>query len=234
MLWSADVPEQTGILERMAIDPALGYMVFATAFLAGVAVLAGLIRRDVLALREPLVAAKLVVAVLAAVLLAHVTQTSVDAFGWHELTWGRPDGLFRLPLYVFALAYGPTPGVVAALGYLGVDALGWTPEGGGPVLPVELAVLGWLAIFPSPFRHRWAGPVDALAAYVLAWGTTGLTLLAVRDDLSIAGITNQHAGMAAGAAVAALALASLGPATYRRLFPESRVHTGREDGAVTP
>ena len=231
VLSSATVPNATGILQRMALDPALGYMAVAAAFLAAVAVVAGLLRRDVLALRRPAALAKLAAGVLVAVLLAHGSQLAVAALGWQDDSWARPDGFFRLPLYVLALAYGPTPGLVAGLAYLGAAALGATPESAGPVLVVELAVLGWLSIFPSPRRHRWAGPADAAAAYLLAWGTTGLAVLAASGGVSAASVAAQHAGMLGGAALACLALFALGPRAYGRAFPESRVHAEADGDA---
>lgn len=214
---------------RANVDPALAYLLFATALLTVVAVATGLVRRDHLALRRRSAALKLLAAIGVAVLVAHLTA-SVDVSGATDApVWTQLGALFRVPLWLVTLAYGPTAGIAAALGYLGASALGVAPGSASPVLVVELAVLGWLAIFPSPLVHRWAGPLDALAAYLLAWGTAGvLQVRAAEGTVTWALVAHQHDGMLPGVLVAAVALLVVGPRTYRSWFAESRLQDAFE------
>lgn len=206
------------------IDPALPYLVFATALLAAVAVVSGALRRDHQALRHGSTFVKLLAAVAAAVLLAHLTHLIATHPPTDDTLWTRLSGVYRLPLWLAALAYGPSIGMIAGLATWSAAGLHAAPVAASPVLVIELVVLGWLSIYPSPRRHRWAGPADALAAYVLAWGTAGLMQLYVRGQrVSWPALVDQHEAMAFGALLAVLGLLAFGPRTYRLWFPESRL-----------
>lgn len=141
------------------------------------------------------------------------------------IPWSRIlAGLSRFPLYLIALAYGPTVGLVAAALFAGFEASSLLPGWPEAILALELAVLGWLAIYPSPRQHRLAGPFNALLAYALAWGTAGLALLEARSgEVTAAGVWQQHQGTAIGVAAAALLLALVPPHLYRKAFPGSRI-----------
>ena len=208
-----------------SVDPALPYLLFATALLAAVAVTAGALRRDHRALRRRSTLLKLGAALAAAVLIAAAThQLSFRPLS-DATVWSQLGGLARLPLWLAALAYGPSVGVLIGLGYLAATAAPVIAGAASPVLVVELAVLGWLSIYPSPLRHRWAGTVDAVGAYVLAWGTAGLMqLYAGGERATWPALWNQHEGVLLGGAIAAVALLAFGPGVYRRWFPESVLH----------
>ena len=215
-----------------SVDPALPYLLFATALLAAVAVAAGALRRDHRALRRPSTLVKLVAALAAATLIAITTQQVAAHPPFEAPVWSQLGGLARLPLWLAALAYGPSVGVLIGLAYLGTTATPIVSIPASPVLVVELAVLGWLSIYPSPLRHRWAGPIDAIGAYLLAWGTAGLMqLYAGGQRPSWAVLTDQHEGALLGGLMAAAALFAFGPGVYRRWFPESVLHA---EGGVEP
>jgi len=92
------------------------------------------------------------------------------------------------------------------------------------VFALELAVLGWLAIYPSPRTGRWAGPFDVLLAYALAWGTGGLALLEARTGaVTPASLWAQQRPALLGVGLSALVLVLVPPSAYRRAFPHSRI-----------
>lgn len=228
----------TGSLGYLAsADPVSLTTVSAAIFLALVAIVTGAARRDFAALGHPSVVLQLVAAVvvgfaiaLANDALAGALRPEPDAAWWLA-------GLRRLPLYLVAAAYGPSVGVAAALlfvgfeaGAVGVDAL-LGPH--AALLTLELAILGWLAIYPSPFVARWAAPLHAVLAYALAWGTGGLALLVAREGaVTPAGLTAQHAGTVGGVVVTAVLLATIAPARFRAAFPRSRIAPDVAPGPV--
>jgi len=183
----------------------------------------GLLRRDVAVLARPRILLRVVGAVLAAFALAYLSGLLAQAFGpsgWTRLA----AGLERVPLALVTLAYGPGIGVVVAALVAGLQANGWLPGWQQAVFALELAVLGWLAIYPSPRSSRWAGPFDALLAYALAWGTGGLALLEARTGaVTPAALWAQQRPALLGVAASALLLALVPPSAYRRAFPHSRV-----------
>lgn len=222
MLFSATVPTLLSLLEVQHSNPGFGYMLFASAFLAAVALWGGVVRRDALALRLRPVRVKVALAVASGAALAWIAAgivPIVDLGAW------QPAALYRLPLYLIALAYGPSIGFVVGLGYLAVAWLLPVLEPASFVLALELTVLGWLAIHPSPANHRWAGPAYALLAYALAWSTAGLAgVVAAHGSVSTATIVQQHAANLTSLVIIAALLGTLAPERYRRWFPESRTH----------
>jgi len=235
MLFSATVPNANQLFELLSLNPKLAYLLSATLLLAGMALAAGLVRRDFEVLGDRFAALKVVLAVLGAVALVYAGDAlqgsalpAGSGAGWHT-------DVSRLPLYLVALAYGPTLGLLMGVAYvatsgmsialdgIAVNHLALDPQSG--VLVLELAVIGWLAIYPSPAHTRWAGPFNALVAYSLAWLTGGLTLLELGPDpISLEAIVDQQKGPAVGVLITAAALVWIGPARYRRWFPESRIH----------
>lgn len=225
MLSSATVPTTTQLFELLSLNPKLAYLFAATVLLAGMAVVGGVARRDFSILGVRSAAIKTLVAVVVAVLLTYAGSTiqSLD-FSDASSTWW-PTELFRLPLYLLALAYGPSLGLLVGVGYLVFSSPLALPDPPSGVLLLELVSIGWLSIYPSPARFRWAGPFNAILAYGLAWLTGGLTLAELGPDpMTLDAIVDTHGGSVTGVLVTAAALACVGPQRYRSWFPESRIH----------
>jgi len=221
---------------QLSSDPVLLYSLAAAALLACVSLGSGLARADLLALANP----RILVRVLGAIALAFVLRALAEdaAASWPG---GEPPGplaavlpgLHRFPLYVVALAYGPTTGLLAGALFAAFASSTLLPGAPEAVLALELAVLGWLAIYPSPRTTRWAGPLDAGLAYLLAWGTAGVALLAAGGGaVTWQQVVAEHRPMLPGLVVAMALLVSLGPAAYRAALPHSRI--GPEDLARRP
>jgi hypothetical protein len=203
-------------------DPILGYSLLAALFLAVVSVTAGLARLDLAALANPRPALACALCVAAAVLLRLLV------YGDLTIAAGRAEpplaGVERFPLLLAALAYGPTPGLVVAALYASFGSQGALPTAHQAVLGLELALAGWLAIYPSPRDHRWAGPVNGLIAYALAWTTAGLALAQWQSgDLSAANLLARHSGAWPGILASAVLLLAVSPSGYARFFPHSRI-----------
>jgi hypothetical protein len=212
------VPGSTALLDALVTDPLALYPALAALLLASVSLATGLLRGDPLALARPLPVLWLLLALGGTFGLAQLTPVVPAQYADVVL------GLMRLPLYLFALAYGAVPGLIAAAlaaAYLGLphgDA--WGPW----LLGLEVVVIGWLAVWPSPRVSRWAGPVDGVLAYALAWGTAGISALALRDGaVTLAGLQAQHGLVPVGVLASALLLSGVSPATYRVAFPGSRI-----------
>jgi hypothetical protein len=202
------------LLAALLADPLALYPAMAALLLASVALASGLMRGDAAALARPIPVAWLL-AILAATAVAAATGAASDGVTAELLI-----GLGRLPLYLFALAYGPVPAMVAAAlagAYLPrLVAVPWEPYH----LGLELVVIGWLAVWPSPRRTRWVGGLYCVSGYVLAAATVGITTIAltgVHVDLSL--LLAHHGLVPLGVLVAALVLASCGPRTFDTLFP---------------
>lgn len=210
-------------VEAMLADPVLLYSTGAAALLLVVSLASGLARRDFLALTRPRTLLRVLGAVAAAFLL-----TAADAYWGPELperVAALTPGLHRLPLYVVALAYGPGTGLLVGVLFAGFHAGGGVPGWPEAVLTLELAVLGWLAIYPSPRDTRLAGPLDALLAYALAWGTAGVALLAARHGQATWQLVlAEHGVLLPGVVASALLLVLVGPRAYAVAFPGSRVY----------
>jgi hypothetical protein len=211
------------LLDAIQRDPVFAYALLAAALLGLVSLMTGLLRRDVAVLARPRILLRIVGAVLAAFALAYLSALLVQTFG--PSAWTRlVGGLERVPLALVTLAYGPGIGVVVAVLVAGLQANGWLPGWQQAVFALELAVLGWLAIYPSPRSSRWAGPFDALLAYALAWGTGGLALLEARTGaVTPATLWAQQRPAILGVALSAALLVLVPPAAYRRAFPHSRI-----------
>lgn len=213
----------TPLFEALRGDPVLAYCLLAAALLALVSVGTAALRRDAAVLARPTVLLRVAAAVALAFVLwlgGSELQRQLGATPALDVA----SGLARFPLYLVALAYGPGVGLAAGALFIGLQLTGSAPGWNGAVLALELAVLGWLAIYPSPRSARWAGPFDALMAYALAWGTGGLALLeSERGAVTPAGLWAQHQPVVLGLAATLALLALVSPATYRRTFPGSRI-----------
>ncbi len=210
--------------DQASADPVLLYSIAAAVLLAVVSIGSGLARRDFLALARPRTLLRVLGAVAIACLLKVVEVYAVPALP--EPVAAVTAGLHRLPLYLVALAYGPVTGAVVGSLFAGFAASASLPGWPEVVLALELAVLGWLAIFPSPRDTRFAGPLNAALAYLLAWGTAGLALHAsANEEVTLALLYAEHAAMAPGLVGCVLLLFLFGPAVYERAFPGSRIHS---------
>lgn len=209
------------LLAALAADPLAAYPALAALLLASVAIASGLMRGDVLALARPAPAAWVAASIALVWGIGAVARTLPEP-------WVEPLAAAAVaPLALVAVAYGPTPALVAL-----ALVLAWTGappypsanvgEAGPAFLALELAILGWLAIAPSPRRHRIVAGVYVLLAHALTWATAGLAWIVVsHGNLDLAAASDVH-GLRLGAlAGLALLLALLPPALWRRAFPGS-------------
>lgn len=214
-------PQLEPLLASAAQDPVLAYSLAAALLLATVSLFGGLSRRDFLALSN----ARATMRILGLVALSFVMAAASEYLVPAGLAWGAwLAALSRLPIYLAALAYGPTIGLLA--GILHAAFASTTPLPGLPelVLALELTVLGWLAIYPSPRSGRMAGPVNALLAYLLAWGTGGIALAAANGEtIGIGSLLAQHGPHLPGLLLVCALLGSIGPTAYAKAFPSSRI-----------
>lgn len=214
-------PQLEPLLASAAQDPVLAYSLAAALLLAVVSLFGGLSRGDILALANP----RAVMRILGLVALAFLMAASAEYLAPPESAWRSwLSGVSRFPVYLAALAYGPSIGLLA--GVLHAAFASTTPLPGLPelVLALELTVLGWLAIYPSPRISRLAGPVNAPLAYALAWGTGGIALSAARGDaISLGSLAAQHGPHLPGLLLVTALLALVGPSAYHAAFPSSRI-----------
>jgi hypothetical protein len=205
-------------LGTLLSDPLATYPALAALLLGSVALATGIMRGDALALSRTIpvlwlfVAGGLTYGVVAALPLVP------DTVGEGLL------GLARFPVYLYALAYGAIPGAVLAALLAAFVPIPHLHPWGPALLGLEVLVVGWLAVWPSPRRHRAWGPIYALLGYVLAEATLGLagrTLFG--ETIRLDALWAQGATTAWGVAAAALLLALVSPAAYRSAFPDSRL-----------
>src|SRR5690606_26445722 len=230
----ADLPR---LWSAASADPILFYSLASALLLAVVSLYSGLSRLDVIALANPRTLLRVVSAVALAFVLRALAESAAAAPG--SLVAVLLPGLHRLPLYVVALAYGPTAGLLAAVLFAAFASSTLLPGLNEAVLALELVVLGWLAIFPSPRASRWAGPFDGALAYALAWSTAGIALLSFQGVfVTIGALLALHGAVWPGVVLSCLLLALIPPAAYRRAFPGSRIAPLRpsslEPVAATP
>lgn len=219
------------VWERVAGDPLLLYSLAATALLAIVSWSSGLGRADVAALLRPRTMLRVAGAVAVSFLITVAARTFADGSGTITAA-ALLEGVGRLPLYLVTLAYGPTIGIVAAALSVGFAADASLPGWREAILTLELVVLGWLAIYPSPRQTRWAGPFDVTLAHLLAWGTGGVALMAYRfGEFSPQRWRAEVSADLVPVAVAVLALLAFGPRFYQRAFPGSRIAAGPAEPA---
>lgn len=233
------VSEVVPLLGALRADPLLFYSLLAALLLFGSALAAGWARRDVLAVFAPAALLRIGLGVTAAVgllALQHgvvggleplmaslgITPLSATPGSWPL------GGVSRLPLYVIALGYGPSAGLIAAglyaaFGGLGIEAL---------LLGLELTVVGWLAIFPSPRRHRLAGPFNVLLGFSLVAASAGIAWVVWRDGaFSSLALWAQYQGQLGGVLICALLLGLLPARFYRTVLTASPIAPDRDDRA---
>lgn len=223
-------------------DPRIVYALAAAALLALVSLVSGLGRLDLAALFRPATLLRFCSGVLLAFALTVLAQgwlASVEVGGVPAGAFAA--GLSRAPLYLLALAYGPTPGLLAGVLYAAATAAGRFPGWPEATLVLELTVLGWLALAPSPRRTRWAGPISAPTAYLMATGTAGVAhSVWLTGQVSLAGLYAEQAPFLPGLVAAWALLALFGPAFYQRHMGGSRIaplaaapHRLRDDAQPT-
>lgn len=211
-------------LRELLGDPLRAYTLAAAALLGGVAVGTGLLRGELRLLGRAHVWVVAALAALAALGLA-VAGDAVAAALPGE-TWPL-EGVRRLPLYVVALGYGPLLGVVAAALFLPVEAVRAPIAAGEAILLLEAAVVGWLALAPSPRQHRLVAPIAVVLGWGLAWLTAGSALLAAAPaPFDVAALGAALAATAPGVGTSALLLGLPSAATWRRAFPDARGDDG--------
>ncbi len=209
--------------DQASTDPVLLYSTAAAVLLAVVSLSSGLSRRDFKALAKPRTLLRVLGAVAIACLLKVLEVYLAPALPAQAAA--LVPGLHRLPLYVVALAYGPVTGAVVGSLFAGFAASTSLPGWPEVVLALELAVLGWLAIFPSPRDARFAGPLNAALAYLLAWGTAGIAFSAQSHDrVTVAVLYADHAATVPGLMMCVALLFLFGPGAYRAAFPGSRIY----------
>lgn len=215
------MPDLEPLRDFFAADPVLAYSLVAALFLLIVSVTAGLARLDLAALANPRAALVCALCVAGAVVLRLLLYGGQPSLGQDAPLLA---GIERFPLVLAALAYGPVPGVIVAMLYASFGTQGNVPAAREAVLALELSLVGWLAIYPSPREHRWAGPVNSLLAFGLAWISAGLAFNQWQGgDITAANLIEQNAAPWLGVVASAGLLALIGPGAYRGLFPHSRI-----------
>lgn len=223
----------------LGADPFLSYTLLAALFLAGVSLFSGWRRRDFSVLATPQGLLHVALAVLCAFFLLLLENALGEATGERLLgtvSWQPVSlaGVSRFPLYIVTLAYGPSAGLVAAGLFAAFTATGSLPGWPEAVLALELVVLGWFAIAPSPRTFRWAGPFDAGVAYLLAWATGGSALLQSLSGQGAQWVTHvsYHETFFWGVVISVLSLFLLSPKTYRDLFRGSSIGSRAAEPAL--
>jgi len=204
------------LIARAGPDPLVRYALLGAAVLAVASLLGGWSRGDVRALMRPATWIALATAVVAGVALTAAGDRigATLAIGWPL------EGLRRLPLYLLALGYGPTVGALSGLAFAAVEARQWPLHGADALLALELAAVGWIAIAPSPRRHRLAAPLAVLVGWSLATATLGLAAWAAAGGpATLSALLATDGAVAIGVLSSALLTAALPPRWWRRAAP---------------
>ncbi len=213
----------------LGTDPRITYSLAAALLLALVSLLNGLFRLDLLALFRPATLLRLCVAVglaFAMVVAAHALPADQARLVPYALA------LALLPLHLVALGYGPSAGLAAGVLFSAATADGAYPGYAEASLVLELVVLGWLAMSPSPRSVRWAGPLNAALAHVLAAGTAGVAYLTWRDgDVTLSSLLSEQVATVPALLLPWLLLMAFGPTFYGGYLPRSRIAPGKTEVA---
>ncbi len=165
--------------------------------------------------------------------------TATDSGSGFSL-WGHTwplAGISRLPLYIFALAYGPSAGLVAGILFSPIHALGM-PSYMELLLVLELCILGWLAIVPSSYQSRWAGSFNVLLAYALIFFSAGFAYLLWQGlPLNFDSFWRYLHPSLGGVLLSSILLFLFGPKFFKKSFPTSgiiyeTIESGLEDIVV--
>lgn len=204
---------------RVASDPLVRYALLAAAILLVASLASGWARGGPRALLRPGPWAALALAVLAATALAAAGDRIAAAIpaGVDGARW--LDGMRRWPLWLLALGYGPSVGVLAGLAFTAVEASQSGLPAGEAVLVLELAAIGWIAIAPSPRRTRWAAPLAVLLGWALAHASLGLALRAADGAAASPAVLLLPDGLPPAVVLGVLALGLPGPRWWSRAAP---------------
>jgi len=201
-------------------EPFLSYTLLASILLFAVSFLSGLRRLDVISVFSPKGLFHITIAALTALTIFLLAENyiSLNSFDSKAISLG----LSRLPLYIIALAYGPSAGLLVGALFLALGNLLSFPE---LILLLELVVLGWFAISPSPRKFFWAGPLNILFAYLITWAAAGSAFLEWQSKLGadLNAHIALHTSLGLGSSFALLAAFFLPPIVYRRVFDESHI-----------
>lgn len=201
-------------------EPFLSYTLLASILLFAVSFVSGLRRLDVISAFSPKGLFHITIAALTALTIYLLAQNyiSLSSFDSKAISLG----LSRLPLYIIALAYGPSAGLLVGALFLALGNLLSFPE---LILLLELTVLGWFAISPSPRNFFWAGPLNILFAYLITWAAAGSAYLEWQSKLGadLHAHIALHTGLGLGASIALLFAFFLPPVIYRYIFDESHI-----------
>lgn len=222
-------------------EPLVAYPLGAAALLTVASLGSGLLRLDFLTLLR----ARILLRLLAGVALGFLVMVVAELLGPLPLDQLLLfEGAARIPLYVVALAYGPTAGLAAGALFSAATASGAYPGVNEALFAFELMVVGWLAIYPSPRISRWAGPLNAAFGFALASFTARLVLHGLAVTSGDGAITRGAAAVfqfglqlspeLPGLTVAWLLLYFVKPAWYERFMPFSPIApTAKSVGATT-
>lgn len=225
------------VTDLLVNNPRLMYFLLAAFILVFVSLLSGWGRLDFLVMLKPQSLLHIALAVIIAFSLMLLNEYAARTFNEASATTNSNlwffSGIRRFPLYVIALAYGPSAGLFTAALFAAFETTAHYPGLNEAVFALELTVLGWLAISPSPFKYRWAGPVNVVGAYTLAWATAGLALLEWQTgDITMANLWTQHRTTLTGVLLSMLLLLIVSPRFYRQVFSLSRIAPKRKQAPV--
>lgn len=201
-------------------QPFLAYALLACIILAIVSLASGLRRLDAIATFSSKGLFHITVAACLATLIYAFLPMLVPSENLSAYSFAL--GLARIPLYLMALAYGPTAGIIAGALFLSFTGLSSTLD---LILLLELSVLGWFAIHPSPRKYWWAGPVGSLFAYCLTWAAAGSAYLqwTAGTAAQLSSHWALHSSQLLGLVLTCVTLALFTPAVYDALFSFSRI-----------
>jgi len=207
--------ELTRAVQLLQREPVLGYSLLASLLLAAVSLSSGLARLDLVVLAKASVLLRVVILVALAAGLRTLSEGTDNA-----LLQGVITGAWQLPLYLLALGYGPSVGLAAA-GLMA--AITVSSNWGEALLALQLLILGWLAIYPSPRHYRWAGPLNVALAYGLTWMTGGIALTYATSGAAQIAFWAERQPELVGLALAMAALLLFRPNFYRTFFAASQL-----------
>lgn len=224
------MPELQTLLDLYQQQPFLAYSLLASFILAVVSLSSGLFRLDILSTFTPKALLGICLAVFAALSISYFGKTllangaSADAIAL---------SMSRLPLYFITLALGPSAGLLAGALFLSFGDLIHFPE---LILLLELSVLGWFAISPSPRHFWWAGPFCAVLAYLLTWAAAGSAYLQWQtgDGSSLRHHLSLHNDSILSMVFVIFLLALILPSVYERFFPFSAIAPKSPDLLAQP
>jgi|TARA_Y100000814_G_scaffold291637_1_gene268452 hypothetical protein len=221
------VQNAKALLDILWANPVVAYCSVAAVFLVLVSLSGGILKRDFCALAQPKVVIHVILLVTLATLISFLGTYAGELSNYLNdplQLLSVLGALHRFPLYVLALAYGPTTGLLAVTLFAAFETNTGMHSLGILVFGLELIILGWLALYPSPHLTRWAGSFNATLAYLLAWSTGGIALVAANEDkISVAKIFALHESTIVATAVCIIALWLVGPSFYQKFFPDSRI-----------